>query len=693
MHQRLASIALALALVIPSCASDEVATPPQATDGSAVDVGGGGSKDTVPSDADSAAETVASDAGTGTDSQPTTLRYTEERQACADRNPLRNLYFGDLHVHTAYSFDAFSYDVRTTPDDAYAFATGATVALPPLGPDGKGTRLVKLSRPLDFAAVTDHAELLAETSLCTTEDSPAKDSSTCKAYPGTDGSGTSLLGIELSDPDPTRLTDVCGEDGAMCANAIPSIWSDIQAAAEGFYDRSSACTFTTFVAYEYTGSPNLSNIHRNVIFRNAVAPETPTTYFEEPTEQGLWAALRAQCTEKDDACDALAIPHNPNWSNGRMFTVEYPGAKTPEEEAQMAAQRAEMEPLMEIFQHKGDSECSNGLSGTDAPPDPLCDFEKLRLPPFEDCGDTVGQGAMIGLGCISRLDYLRPILLEGMREESRIGENPYRLGVIASTDTHNGTPGAVDEEGFRGHVGMQDYEPDKLLGVSLLLPGGITNNPGGLAAVWAEENSRDSLFGALRRRETFGTSGPRISVRLFAGWSYPSDLCGDPALVEKGYAGGVPMGGILRPGEQDGGAPVLVVSAMRDPGTPELPGGLLQRVQVVKGWVDADGKGHELVYDVAGDKDNGATVDPETCTPQGPGSDTLCAVFQDPAFDPARRAFYYVRVVENPSCRYSARVCLTLPPAERPPACEDPAIARLIQERAWTSPIWYEPGE
>src|SRR6185295_2164178 len=207
-------------------------------------------------------------------------------------------------------------------------------------------------------------------------------------------------------------------------------------------------------------------------------------------------------------CDVLAIPHNSNESNGRMF------AAAPDLEPAAAAFRASIEPLVELYQHKGDSECSNGLSGVIGAPDEQCDFEKRRRVPFEDCGDGIGSSGTITAGCVSRRDFVRGVLLEGLRVSQQVGVNPFRLGVIGSTDTHNGTPGATDEDAFIGHRGTDDDTPAKQLGTGLLYPGGIIFDPGGLAGVWAEENSRSSLFDALRRREVFGTSGTRITVRF-----------------------------------------------------------------------------------------------------------------------------------------------------------------------------------
>jgi hypothetical protein len=216
----------------------------------------------------------------------------------------------------------------------------------------------------------------------------------------------------------------------------------------------------------------------------------------------------------------------------------------------------------------------------------------------------------------------------------------------------------------------------------------VRNNPGGLVAVWSEENSREAIFDALRRRETYGTSGPRIAVRLFGGFGLPEDLCEADGFAERGYEHGVPMGSDLPAGD---GAPRFAVSALRDPGDASGPGGLLQRVQIVKAWADEEGL-HQSVHDVVGSGDNGAHVS-DTCEPRGSGLTSACGVWTDPDFDPERRAVYYARVVENPSCRYSARQCQGLPAGERPEACDDPTVPRTIQERAWTSPIWYTPPE
>jgi hypothetical protein len=624
----------------------------------------------------------------GCNSQPPAPPYVEPRADCAQRNPQKSVFYGDLHVHTSYSFDAHMFDVITTPSDAYRFARGESVALPPLDDQGNGTRMVHLDRPLDFAAVTDHSEFLGEVEECTLPDAPAYGSPNCVTFRNGGNLGVTTFGILLTAAEPTRFADVCGPDNSECAKRSSDAWGREQSAAEEAYDRTSACQFTSLVAYEYSGAPDFSTMHRNVIFRTDRVP-SPVTYMEQPTPQQLWQQLQATCLDGLPGCDVLAIPHNSNESNGNMFWVEYPGANSPTDEQAQAAQRVRLEPLVEIYQHKAASECMNGLAGVLGATDEQCAFEAPRRDPIVDCGDMPGADGIVRRGCFSRLDFVRGVLLEGMKEEIRIGVNPYQLGIIASTDTHNGTPGMTDEWSFQGHRGLDDDTPAKRLGTGNLTPGGVEFGPGGLAAVWAEENTRPAIFDALRRRETYGTSGPRITVRFFGGWSLSDGICDDPALIDKAYAGGVPMGGTLGPRPDGAAAPLLVVSALRDPGTAMRPGAPLERIQIVKGWIDG-GDAHQQVFDVAGGP-TGATVDLATCTASGPGHDGLCAAWRDPVFDPAQHAYYYARVLENPTCRWTTFTCNALAPADRPPSCTDPNEPRTIQERAWTSPIWYRP--
>jgi len=619
------------------------------------------------------------------------------RPKCRQRARLRNAYFGDLHVHTGLSSDAFMYDVKLRPNDAYRYAFGEPVRLPPLDAEGRGTREVRIDRPLDFAAVTDHAEFLAELELCNEPESAGYDSAFCERQ--RDAKSPLDLGLAIISPWSSRDREVCGDDLSVCGERTERIWQEVIDAAEHWNDTSPRCDRTTFVAYEWSSYRLGSNFHRNVIFRNATVPRRPISYLEVKREWKLWELLKQTCLDSGTGCDAIAIPHNSNISNGRLFAVDYPGAATEEAQRQRAELRRALEPIVEIMQHKGDSECAPRVASVLGADDPLCDFEKFamllgKLSEEDTCytGPLADSVPHRGPDCFSPLSYVRYALTEGLKEEARIGVNPYKVGLMASTDTHNALAGGVEERSWPGHLGITDDEPAKRVTLDPDAYGGNTSNgPGGLIGVWAEENSRDALFEAMRRREVFGTSGPRIRPRFFAGWRYADGLCNDRALLEKAYAGGVAMGDDL-PAQPEGAAgPVFLTTAERDVGTRSAPGGLLQRIQIIKGWVDDDGNSHQAVFDVAGG-DNGATVDTDRCAPSGVGHRSLCAVWRDPDFDADRNAVYYARVVENPSCRYSAWQCVGLEGDERPAECDDPQLPRVIQERAWTSPIWYTPG-
>jgi hypothetical protein len=629
--------------------------------------------------------------------------YSEAREPCDDSNALRNAYFGDLHFHTQLSMDSYIFDVRTSPADSYGFARGETLPIPVTS--AEDTKPIRIERPLDFAAVTDHASYLGEVKACITLGSPSYDTDACTIYRGNVESdsvferiGTRLAALTSIDvrggtSGAVRAPEVCGEDGEICRSQFRDAWSEIQDATEAAYDRSSACRFTAFKAYEYTATPDLSKVHRNVIFRNSIVPALPITWVDRPEVLDLWSDLREQCLDAGTGCDVLAIPHNPNLSNGRIFSMGYENEPI-EVQREQARLRHRLEPLVEMMQIKGDSECRNGLAGVLGGNDELCDFERYRTTDreYEDCGSGTGKGALIGRGCISRRDYARYALVEGLREQERIGVNPYKVGFIASTDAHNSNPGDVQERSYEGWSGTTDSTPLRRLSGEIGVLSNLAANPGGLVGVWAEENSRDRLFDAMQRRETFGTSGPRIQPRFFGGWDYSAELCDATDFVERGYAQGVPMGGDLPPRPRSADAPAFMVSALRDPGTEAFPGNKLQRIQIVKGWSDTDGNVHQKVYDVAGSADNGARVDPATCTPTGPGHDSLCAVWRDPDFEADRSAVYYVRVVENPSCRWNAWQCLSIASDRRPEGCSNPKLPKTIQERAWSSPIWYTPS-
>jgi hypothetical protein len=622
---------------------------------------------------------------------------TETRAPCTSYTPLRAPYFGDLHVHTSYSADAYIFGTRVAPTDAYAFARGATI---PLSDDQEQqTRTATLDRPLDFTAVTDHSEWYGETRVCTTSASGAFDLTACQDLRRfeTDDNEDFTTTVEWLFPagiaNPPQFLPLCSTPGVDCGAARVSVWQDIQAAAEGAYDRTDTCTFTSFIGYEYTASPLGKHLHRNVIFRNEHVPPAAMSFLDTSaggTPQGLWSAVETQCLHAGTGCDALIIPHNSNLSGGEQF-------KDPADAAE-AFRRQTLEPLVEIHQIKGNSECrfdriqQMGL-GTN---DELCSFEQL---PWAQEGPA---GNPVTIDKYPRRNMVRNTLEDGLGFEQTLGVNPFRFGFTGSTDNHDGTPGNVAEVAWVGGQGRHDGSP------AVQIANEVRTNPGGLTVVWAEENSRDALFEGLHRRETYATSGTRPVVRFFGG-NLRGVACGQGTLVHDAYVSAAPMGGEIGP-ERAARSPRFVIWATKDPGGGALPATDLQRVQIVKGWVDKDGTPHEQVYDVAGNANNGADVDHATCAPTGTGAADLCTVWTDPAFKRRERAFYYARVVENPTCRWTTRVCKAagVDPFAADCAAQaatagsdfancclgpanDASIDPVVQERAWTSPIWYRP--
>jgi len=576
-------------------------------------------------------------------------------------NPLRNAYFGDLHLHTGLSLDAYlGVGARVTPDEAYRFARGEPVAV--MG------QTLRRHWPLDFMAVTDHSEMMGVLNQLDDLNNPLSQSD---------------LGRQLhgSDRQKLRAAVAAIKSGKVhipgAEAAEQSAWQTEIDAANGNYRPGS---FTTFIAYEWSSAPDNANLHRNVIFRGNSAP-FPFTAMDSEKAEDLWTYLE---TNRARGVEALAIPHNANASNGLMF--DWNDSRGRPIDQAYAQRRAMNEPLLEITQTKGQSDTHPTLS----PNDEFSNFEILDFMAYQGRIPTDQRNIH---GSYAREAYGRGLVLA-----NRIGANPYKFGLEGGTDIHNGLS-TSDENAFDGIIrGIDpDVNPpsaDVLRanfngeGISF---GGLAGS-GGLTGVWAEQNTRESIYDVLRRKETFATTGTRLHFRLFGGWTYARDTINRKDWLRDAYGLGVPMGGDLPAKPKGAKAPRFLVWAVKDPTS-----GNLDRAQIVKVWLNGDSY-KEAVFDVAWTKGRkpdpktgkiapvGNTVDVNTAAYANTiGATELHAMWQDPQFDPKVPAVYYLRVLEIPTPRWSTLLAVR---AGMPVPANLPAT---IQERGWSSPIWYTP--
>jgi hypothetical protein len=586
----------------------------------------------------------------------------------ADDHFPNRVFFGDTHLHTSWSTDAGMAGATLGPDVAYRISRGETVT------SHLGWR-VKLIRPLDFLVVADHAENLGLADFIERSDPIILANQTGKKWHDMvkEGKGYDAFLEWLRAGE----TDLINEP-----RMAESIWARVVENADKYYQPGA---FTTFIGYEWTSHPGGNNMHRVVIFRDGAdrtGQVLPFSQYDSVDAEDLWAYLEDY--EQETGGRVLAIPHNGNLSNGLMFDAEKTYGGEPLTEAYVET-RHRFEPLYEVTQQKGDGETHPMLS----PDDPFADFETL------DAANLNGTQAKTP--DMLPKEYARSALREGLRLEQELGTNPYKFGMIGSSDNHTALPTTREENNFSKASFVEPsptrYEhpliaaPDPELSIMLTDVGAA-----GLAAVWARENTRESIWDAMARKETYATTGTRIRVRVFGGWDFAPEEVTRPDFARVGYARGVPMGGDLRDAPE-GTAPSFMIRALRDP-----DGANLDRIQVVKGWMDAEGELHERVYDVAVSDGREINADGIAPDPVGDtvniedasytnsiGDALLGAYWVDPDFDPAERAFYYVRVIEIPTPRWTAYDAkffdIDMP--------EDTVMK--LQERAYTSPIWYTP--
>lgn len=574
----------------------------------------------------------------------------------------RRAFFGETHVHTELSVDAGIYNVSASVDDAYRYAKG----LPIVHTSGG---MIQAARPLDFMAITDHAEYLGVIKSMKDPDAELSNRPLARDLIGTDPAKVEAafkkIGLSFMTGDPIEEL------------RIPAIEKDSWLQTIDAAERHNVPNeFTTLIAFEWSSHREANNLHRNIIFRGGpeAVTTTPFSVFDSSHPEDLWKYLD---NLRDNGMEVLAIPHNSNLSNGFMFPNKLNSKGLPIDEEYVSA-RSRNEPLVEITQIKGTSETHPSLS----PNDEWANFELLE--------EIISHTVEVGQGQKGKVSgsYVREALKDGLVIEEQLGQNPYKFGILAATDSHNASS-PNEEANYTGKFGIADDTPEHRRTGYTAGMNVRKWSASGLAGVWAEKNTRGSIYDAMARKETFGTSGPRIQVRFFGGWEFAEDTIHNKNWVELGYGNGVPMGGDLTSNVGEV-SPRFLVWAQKDPD--EAP---LQRLQVIKGWLD-NGIAKEQVYDVAC-ADNGepdttshrcpktrAIVDIKTCEISIDYGDVeLKTVWQDPDFNKDQNAFYYVRAIQNPTCRWSTWDAIRT----NMPLLED--VPSVIEERAWSSPIWF----
>ena len=592
----------------------------------------------------------------------------------AGRNFPTQVYWGDTHVHTDNSLDAKGFGARVDVADAYRFARGEEVV------SSTGVPF-KLSRPLDWLVVADHSDGMgAMKEIMAGNPRLLRDPQVKEWYTQFRAGGEAAFQATMDVINKFSQGNV--PDVVLDRGFQKTIWDDVIDTAEAFNEPG---RFSAIIGYEWTSTEDGNNLHRNVLYRDdgdVARQMVPYTTAESFNPEDLWKWM-ARYEEKTGG-QVLTLAHNGNMSNGIMFPVEVNPATGKKLGADYMKQRIRWEPLYEVTQIKGDGEAHPFLS----PDDEFADFETLAL------GNL--NLTVVKTDDMLKYEYAREALKNGLKLAEKFGTNPYQFGMVGSTDTHTGLA-AVEEENYIGkHAGTEpsaerwDHPMAKFQGRQY---DGWAMSASGYAGVWATENTREAIWDAMMRKEVYATSGPRILVRFYGGWDYKAQDIETRLPGEVGYTKGVPMGGELQTAPE-GKSPRFLVAALKDPMS-----GNLDRIQIVKGWLDNKGNTHEKVYDVVwADSDRralnadgkvppvGNTVDVENATWTNTiGDPELMTLWEDPDFDPDQRAFYYARVIEIPTPRW------VLYDAKRYGVELGPEVWTTLQERAYTSPIWYTP--